>query len=83
MLHTSPEGSLCTSTSRPPKGLLLLLNLCLALCLGLCLCLSLCLCRLCLTLCLSLLLSWLSDVDPDTTTPSMMVLGGVLRRCST
>ena len=51
MLHTSPRSSLGTSTSRPLKGLLLLLNLYLALYLG---------------LCLWLLLSWLSDVNPNT-----------------
>ena len=49
----------------PPKGLLLLLNLCPDLYLGLCLCLSLCLSWLCLCL----LLSWLSDVDSDMSTP--------------
>jgi len=37
-LCTSPRGDLGTSASRPPKGLLLLLNLCRTLCLWLLLC---------------------------------------------
>ena len=62
MLRTNPGSSLGMSTSRPPKGLLLLLNLCLTCCLGLCLCL------LSLSLCLRLLLSRLGDTNPNTST---------------